>query len=107
MVCAVKEEPDVLKPATSVTPQQPTVRELFEQLCVSEREELLFIQLPDVIPGQPKNSSSPEKKRHEAVKPADKRSPHVKVGYVHTVPLRFHRCTGYYISSLISVSVFS
>ncbi|XP_057215384.1 DNA-directed RNA polymerase III subunit RPC4 isoform X2 [Triplophysa rosa] len=80
-----KEEttPDVLKPSrtargASVSPQQPTVRELFEQLCVSEREELLFIQLPDVIPGQPKNSSSPEKKRNEVVKPADKRSPHVK-----------------------------
>ncbi|KAA0725595.1 DNA-directed RNA polymerase III subunit RPC4 [Triplophysa tibetana] len=73
-----KEEPDVLKPATSVSPQLPTVRDLFEQLCVSDREELLFIQLPDVIPGQPKNSSSPEKKRHEAVKPADKRLPHVQ-----------------------------
>lgn len=90
MVFTVKEETtsDVLiSPRTargaSVSPQQPTVRELFEQLCVSEREELLFIQLPDVIPGQPKNSVSPEKKRNEDVKPADKRLPHVKVGYVH------------------------
>lgn len=119
MFFAVKEETtsDVLKSArtaggASVSQQQPTVRELFEQLCVSEREEMLFIQLPDVIPGQPKNTSSPEKKRNEDVRPTDKRSPHVKVGYVHTaLILRFHRCSYYlkanYINSSISVSVFS
>ncbi|XP_073722815.1 DNA-directed RNA polymerase III subunit RPC4 [Misgurnus anguillicaudatus] len=61
----------------SVSPQHPTVGELFEQLSVSEREELLFIQLPDAIPGQPKRIS-PEKRRKEDPKPADKHLPHVK-----------------------------
>lgn len=78
---AVKEETksEAVKSSrgASVSPQQPTVGELFEQLSVSEREELLFIQLPDAIPGQPK-SISPEKKRKDDVKPADKHSPHVK-----------------------------
>ncbi|KTG36753.1 hypothetical protein cypCar_00024951 [Cyprinus carpio] len=52
--------------------QQPTVGELFHQLSVSDKEELLFIQLPDTIPGQPK-TSSPEKTRKDG-KPEDKRS---------------------------------
>ncbi|KAL1262432.1 hypothetical protein QQF64_007697 [Cirrhinus molitorella] len=53
-------------------PQQPTVGELFKQLSVSDKEELLFIQLPDTIPGQPK-TLSPEKTRKDG-KTEDKRS---------------------------------
>lgn len=40
------------------TPQQPAVGDLFQQLSVSDREELLFIQLPDAIPGQPASTST-------------------------------------------------
>ncbi|KTG27766.1 hypothetical protein cypCar_00015736 [Cyprinus carpio] len=61
---------------TSACPQQPTVGELFQQLSVSDKEELLFIQLPDTIPGQPK-TSSPEKPRKEG-KTQDKRSSQMK-----------------------------
>ncbi|XP_051958937.1 DNA-directed RNA polymerase III subunit RPC4 [Xyrauchen texanus] len=61
----------------SMCPQQPTIGELFEQLSVSDKEELLFIQLPDTLPGQPK-TTSPEKMRKEDNKPEDKRSLHVK-----------------------------
>lgn len=50
--------------------------ELFQQLSVSDKEELLFIQLPDTIPGQPK-ISSPEKPRKEG-KTEDKRSSQIK-----------------------------
>lgn len=39
-------------------PQQPAVGELFQQLSVSEQEELLFIQLPDAIPGQPASTNT-------------------------------------------------
>ncbi|KAL2078240.1 hypothetical protein ACEWY4_025925 [Coilia grayii] len=41
-----------------VGPQQPAVGDLFQQLSVSDREELLFIQLPDAIPGQPASTST-------------------------------------------------
>uniref|UniRef100_A0A673G9M3 Zgc:171971 n=1 Tax=Sinocyclocheilus rhinocerous TaxID=307959 RepID=A0A673G9M3_9TELE len=61
---------------TSSCPQQPTVGELFQQLTVSDKEELLFIQLPDTIPGQPK-PPSPEKPRKEG-KTQDKRSSKIK-----------------------------
>uniref|UniRef100_A0A672PFJ8 Uncharacterized protein n=1 Tax=Sinocyclocheilus grahami TaxID=75366 RepID=A0A672PFJ8_SINGR len=61
---------------TSSCPQQPTVGELFQQLTVSDKEELLFIQLPDTIPGQPK-PPSPEKPRKEG-KTLDKRSSQIK-----------------------------
>ncbi|XP_073685048.1 DNA-directed RNA polymerase III subunit RPC4 [Garra rufa] len=61
---------------TSACPQQPTVGELFQQLSVSDKEELLFIQLPDTIPGQPK-TSSPEKTRKDG-KTEDKRSMQIK-----------------------------
>lgn len=65
--------------------QQPTVGELFHQLSVSDKEELLFIQLPDTIPGQPK-TSSPEKTRKDG-KPEDKRSSQKKaLVRFHTVP---------------------
>ncbi|XP_059387793.1 DNA-directed RNA polymerase III subunit RPC4-like [Carassius carassius] len=61
---------------TSACPQQPTVGELFQQLSVSDKEELLFIQLPDILPGQPK-TLSPEKPRKEG-KTQDKRSSQMK-----------------------------
>ncbi|ROL41025.1 DNA-directed RNA polymerase III subunit RPC4 [Anabarilius grahami] len=61
---------------TSAFPQQPTVGELFQQLSVSDQEELLFIQLPDTIPGQPK-TSSPEKTKKDN-KTEDKRSSQIK-----------------------------
>lgn len=61
---------------TSAFPQQPTVGELFQQLSVSDQEELLFIQLPDTIPGQPK-TSSPEKTKKDD-KTEDKRSSQIK-----------------------------
>ncbi|XP_015202548.2 DNA-directed RNA polymerase III subunit RPC4 [Lepisosteus oculatus] len=37
----------------ALNPQQPNVAELFQQLSLSNDGELLFIQLPDTIPGQP------------------------------------------------------
>ncbi|XP_059386473.1 DNA-directed RNA polymerase III subunit RPC4-like [Carassius carassius] len=61
---------------TLACPQQPTVGELFHQLSVSDKEELLFIQLPDTIPGQPKTSSL-EKTRKDG-KTEDKRSSQIK-----------------------------
>lgn len=61
---------------TSACLQQPTVGELFQKLSVSDKEELLFIQLPDTIPGQPK-TSSPEKTRKDG-KAEDKRSSQIK-----------------------------
>lgn len=58
------------------SPEQPTVAELFEQLTVSEGEELLFIQFPDTLPGQlesraekvPKTDRKPEEKRQSYIK---------------------------------------
>ncbi|XP_012672828.1 DNA-directed RNA polymerase III subunit RPC4 [Clupea harengus] len=41
-----------------VGPQQPAVGELFQQLSLSDQDELLFIQLPDAIPGQPASTST-------------------------------------------------
>uniref|UniRef100_A0A672K5G2 DNA-directed RNA polymerase III subunit RPC4-like n=1 Tax=Sinocyclocheilus grahami TaxID=75366 RepID=A0A672K5G2_SINGR len=61
---------------TPACPQQPTLGELFQQLTVSDKEELLFIQLPDTIPGQPK-TSSPEKTRKDG-KTEDKRASQIK-----------------------------
>uniref|UniRef100_A0A673FNV7 Zgc:171971 n=1 Tax=Sinocyclocheilus rhinocerous TaxID=307959 RepID=A0A673FNV7_9TELE len=61
---------------TPACPQQPTLGELFQQLTVSDKEELLFIQLPDTIPGQPK-TLSPEKTRKDG-KTEDKRSSQIK-----------------------------
>ncbi|XP_073773961.1 uncharacterized protein isoform X2 [Danio rerio] len=62
--------------SSSAGPEQPTVGELFQQLSVSDKEELLFIQLPDTIPGQPK-TSSPEKTRKDC-KAEEKRTAHMK-----------------------------
>ncbi|KAI1886912.1 hypothetical protein AGOR_G00200660 [Albula goreensis] len=60
----------------ALNPQQPTVAELFQQLSLSEKEELLFIQLPDTIPGQteshndklPKKDTKPELKQQSQIK---------------------------------------
>ncbi|KAJ8396028.1 hypothetical protein AAFF_G00025600 [Aldrovandia affinis] len=59
----------------ALNPKQPTVAELFRQLTVSE-EELLFIQLPDTIPGQP--DSHAEKPPKKDAKPEEKRQSHIK-----------------------------
>ncbi|KAG9346010.1 hypothetical protein JZ751_007825 [Albula glossodonta] len=56
--------------------KKPTVAELFQQLSLSEKEELLFIQLPDTIPGQteshkdklPKKDTKPELKQQSQIK---------------------------------------
>ncbi|TRY58160.1 hypothetical protein DNTS_014194 [Danionella cerebrum] len=54
-----RSEQNFMSPRVAAScPLQPTVGELFQQLSVSEKEELLFIQLPDTIPGRPKSSSS-------------------------------------------------
>ncbi|KAG7492671.1 hypothetical protein MATL_G00017470 [Megalops atlanticus] len=58
-------------------PQQPTVAELFQKLSVAGEEELLFIQLPDTIPGQPETHS--EKLAKKDTKSEDKRTSHFKV----------------------------
>ncbi|XP_061087852.1 DNA-directed RNA polymerase III subunit RPC4 [Conger conger] len=57
-------------------PQQPAVAELFQQLAVSEREELFFIQLPDSLPGQPESHT--EKPPKKDTKSDDKRQSHIK-----------------------------
>ncbi|KAJ8365661.1 hypothetical protein SKAU_G00144920 [Synaphobranchus kaupii] len=60
----------------ALNPQQPNVAELFQQLALSEKEELLFIQLPDAIPGQPESYA--EKLPKKDAKPQEKRQSHVK-----------------------------
>ncbi|KAL0964704.1 hypothetical protein UPYG_G00327820 [Umbra pygmaea] len=54
-----------------MSPDQPSVAELFQQLTFSETEELLFIQLPDTIPGRP---TRPPDKTTKDPKPEEKRS---------------------------------
>ncbi|XP_041938066.1 DNA-directed RNA polymerase III subunit RPC4 [Alosa sapidissima] len=54
-----------------VGPQQPAVGELFQKLSLSDQEELLFIQLPDTIPGQPASTST-ETSAKKDNKPDDK-----------------------------------
>ncbi|KAM9462227.1 DNA-directed RNA polymerase III subunit RPC4 [Clarias gariepinus] len=61
---------------TSAGPQPPSVGQLFQQLSISEREELLFIQLPDSIP-----VSVNALKSEKSVKKCDsedKRASHIK-----------------------------
>ncbi|XP_019902583.1 DNA-directed RNA polymerase III subunit RPC4 [Esox lucius] len=67
-----------------LSPRQPTVAELFQQLTVSEAEELLFIQLPDTMPGQPTGAlvpgqpaTAPENTKKDS-KSDDKRSSNIK-----------------------------
>ncbi|XP_030629209.1 DNA-directed RNA polymerase III subunit RPC4 [Chanos chanos] len=59
------------------TPEHPTVGELFQQLTVSDKEELFFMQLPDTIPARPKtiNSEKPAKKESKS---EDKRTAQIK-----------------------------
>ncbi|KAG9267302.1 DNA-directed RNA polymerase III subunit RPC4-like isoform X1 [Astyanax mexicanus] len=45
--------------------QPSTVGDLFQNLSVSDKEELLFIQLPDTIPGPQKASSSDKSSKKE------------------------------------------
>ncbi|XP_064878991.1 DNA-directed RNA polymerase III subunit RPC4 [Oncorhynchus nerka] len=75
-----------------LSPDQPSVAELFHQLMVSETEELLFIQLPDTIPGQPTTASvqsqpatatsqpitAPERNGKKDSKSDGKRTSHIK-----------------------------
>ncbi|XP_071250926.1 DNA-directed RNA polymerase III subunit RPC4 isoform X1 [Salvelinus alpinus] len=73
-----------------LSPDQPSVADLFHQLTVSETEELLFIQLPDIIPGQPTTATgqpttatgqpitAPEKNGKKDSKSDSKRSSHIK-----------------------------
>ncbi|XP_070981010.1 DNA-directed RNA polymerase III subunit RPC4-like [Oncorhynchus clarkii lewisi] len=75
-----------------LSPDQPSVAELFHQLMVSETEELLFIQLPDTIPGQPTTASiqsqpatatgqpitAPERNCKKDSKSDGKRTSHIK-----------------------------
>ncbi|XP_067101150.1 DNA-directed RNA polymerase III subunit RPC4 isoform X1 [Osmerus mordax] len=83
-------EPAVFKAPTSRTPkvlhggaevprpEQPSVAQLFQDLSLSEREELLFIQLPDTIPGRPNTAAASEKPVKKDSKTEDKRSAHGK-----------------------------
>lgn len=50
----------------SPAPQQPSVVELFQQLSVRDEEALLFIQLPDSMPGQPAASAEKPAKESKA-----------------------------------------
>lgn len=59
-------------------PEQPSVAQLFQDLSLSEREELLFIQLPDTIPGRPNVAATPEKPAKKDSKAEDKRLTHGK-----------------------------
>lgn len=65
-----------------VGPQQPAVDKLFQQLSVSEQEELLFIQLPDAIPGQPASTSAEPSAKKDG-KPDDKNPSKLKTQVKH------------------------
>uniref|UniRef100_A0A8B9H4Z2 Zgc:171971 n=1 Tax=Astyanax mexicanus TaxID=7994 RepID=A0A8B9H4Z2_ASTMX len=59
--------------------QPSTVGDLFQNLSVSDKEELLFIQLPDTIPGPQKASSSDKSSKKEGKeKPEDKQTSYSK-----------------------------
>lgn len=60
----------------SAGPQPPSVRDLFQQLSVSEKEELLFIQLPDTIPVPVKALKSDKSVQKSDAE--DKRTSHIK-----------------------------
>ncbi|XP_029312647.1 DNA-directed RNA polymerase III subunit RPC4 [Cottoperca gobio] len=66
-------------------PEQPSVVELLQDLSLSGREELFFMQLPDSMPGRatgqkvdPSLGSTAEKPAKKEGKPADKRPPHLQ-----------------------------
>ncbi|XP_060719961.1 DNA-directed RNA polymerase III subunit RPC4 [Tachysurus vachellii] len=61
---------------TYAGPQPPSVGDLFRQLSVSEKEELLFIQLPDTIPA-PKKAAKSEKSGKKC-DVEDKRASHTR-----------------------------
>lgn len=61
---------------TSAGLQPPSVGDLFQRLSVSEKEELLFIQLPDTMPVPVKALKS--EKSVKKTNPEDKRAPHPK-----------------------------
>ena len=73
-------------------PEQPSVAQLFQDLSLSEREELLFIQLPDTIPGRPNIAAASEKPVKKDSKAEDKRSAH---GKTHVSKVR--SCTPYFV----------
>ncbi|KPP58063.1 DNA-directed RNA polymerase III subunit RPC4-like [Scleropages formosus] len=60
----------------ALTPREPGVAELFQQLSISEEETLLFIQLPDSVPGQP--ASHDDKLNKRDCKSEDKHVPQFK-----------------------------
>ncbi|KAL7869820.1 hypothetical protein AOLI_G00138080 [Acnodon oligacanthus] len=62
---------------TYASDQPSTVGDLFQQLSVSDKEELLFIQLPDTIPG-PLKATSCDKSSKKEGKAEDKHSSHTK-----------------------------
>ncbi|XP_072522798.1 DNA-directed RNA polymerase III subunit RPC4 [Salminus brasiliensis] len=72
-------QPRVLPQSSKTcTGDQPsTVGDLFQHLSVSDKEELLFIQLPDTIPG-PLKASSSEKSSKKEGKAEDKHASHAK-----------------------------
>ncbi|KAI4894820.1 hypothetical protein NFI96_016836 [Prochilodus magdalenae] len=57
--------------------QPSTVGDLFQQLSMSDKEELLFIQLPDTIPG-PLKATTCDKSSKKEGKAEDKHSTHTK-----------------------------
>ncbi|XP_031729774.1 DNA-directed RNA polymerase III subunit RPC4 isoform X2 [Anarrhichthys ocellatus] len=66
-------------------PEQPSVVELLQDLSLSGREELFFMQLPDSMPGResaqkvdPSLGSSAEKAASKEGKPEDKRPAHLQ-----------------------------
>ncbi|XP_027012982.2 DNA-directed RNA polymerase III subunit RPC4 [Tachysurus fulvidraco] len=61
---------------TYAGPQPPSVGELFRQLSVSEKEELLFIQLPDTVPAPKKAAKSEKSGKKSDVE--DKRASHTR-----------------------------
>ncbi|KAM6951585.1 DNA-directed RNA polymerase III subunit RPC4 [Aplochiton taeniatus] len=71
-------------PSAMPRPEQQSVAELLRQLSLSDREELLFIQLPDSMPGRPpapktKGPSAPsEKSAKKEAKTNDKRTTHLQ-----------------------------
>lgn len=60
----------------SVGPQPPSIGELFQKLSVSEKEELLFIQLPDTVPVPIKALKSDKSVKKSDSE--DKRASHIK-----------------------------
>lgn len=55
--CEEEEPPPALKPAPAKAPppfpQDMSVSELLQRLNLGQEDELLFLQLPDTLPGQP------------------------------------------------------